>query len=101
MQGAVAKLTAVQQEREALQKALPAAAHAAITEMPAGEFLQQCFQKAQQQFMRVARTAAQDPQLDASSATARIAPIKENVEFGDSTVHLQNAVRVVQKHAHG
>lgn len=101
MQAAVSKLTAVQQQRDALQKSVPSAAHAAITGSSPDAFLQTCFRKAQQQFLRATRSAATDPGTDATEAAARITAMKESVEFCDSTAHLQNAVRIVQKHVHG
>lgn len=91
----------MQQQRDALQKSLPAAAHAAITGSSPDAFLQQCFKKAQQQFLRATRSAATEPHTNVADVSARITAVKEFVEFGDSAVHLQNAVRIVQKHVHG
>jgi hypothetical protein len=101
LQAAVAKLATVQQQRDTLQKSVPAAAHAAITGHSPSDFLKQCFKKAQQQFLRATRAAATEPQTNAAEVGACITAVKESVEFGDSSLHLQNAVRVVQKHVYG
>lgn len=101
LQAAVNRLSKVQQQRDTLQKSVPAAAHYAITGSSPDEFLQQAFKKAQHQFIRVTRSAATDPHTDAAEAAARITAVKECVEFGDSAVHLQSAVRIVQKQVYG
>lgn len=105
VQAAVAKLALLQQERDSLQKSLPAAAHAAITGTPPDTFLQQCFKKAQQQFVRATRAAVSEQHTDAAEVAARITAVKEasgrSVEVGDSAVHLQTAISIVQKHVNG
>jgi hypothetical protein len=101
LQAAIAKLATVQQQREALQKSVPAAAHAAITGDSPSDFLKQCFKKALQQFLRVTRAAATEPQINLAQVGACITAVKESVEFGDSSAHLQNAARIVQKHVYG
>ena len=96
----MSKLAEVQRRRDALQQSVPAAAHAAITGSTPDAFLQVCFKKAQQQFLRATRAAAMHPSTEPEDAAARITAVKESVEFCDSTVHLQAAVRIVQEHVH-